>query len=195
MKKEEKKEEKNEEPTDSTTEESVVNETTENSQLNPNHRTVAISSLIAGYVLAAGFAVLLLTGSDSEEIVSDSSTIEEGEIVSAADVAVSENSVITLTGGGSIPWPAGKLWVDPGYSAIVGDEDLTAFVQTASFVDVNTPGQYKVIYTIKDPKTGKVMDSVERFVTVNQVELFPVEISLTMTAWKVLFWVMRKLPL
>ena len=53
------------------------------SQLNPNHRTVAISSLIAGYVLAAGFAVLLLTGSDSEEIVSDSSTIEEGEIVSA----------------------------------------------------------------------------------------------------------------
>ena len=56
--------------------------------MNPNHRTVAISSLIAGYVLAAGFAVLLLTGSDSEEIVSDSSNIEEGEIVSAADVAV-----------------------------------------------------------------------------------------------------------
>ena len=75
MKKEEKKEEKNEEPTDSTTEESVVDETTEDSQLNPNHRTVAISSLITGYVLAAGFAVLLLTGSDSEEIVSDSSNI------------------------------------------------------------------------------------------------------------------------
>jgi hypothetical protein len=168
MKKEEKKEEKNEEPTDSTTEESVVDETTEDSQLNPNHRTVAISSLIAGYVLAAGFAVLLLTGSDSEEIVSDSSNIEEGEIVSAADVAVADSSVITLTGGGSIPWPAGKLWVDPGYTAIVGDEDLTAFVQTASFVDVYTPGQYKVIYTIKDPKTGNVMDSVERFVTVNQ---------------------------
>ena len=50
----------------------------------------------------------------------------------------------------------------------MGDEDLTAFVETASFVDVSTPGQYKVIYTIKDPKTGKVMDSVERFVTVNQ---------------------------
>jgi len=162
------KEEKNEEPTDSTTEESLTEETTEDSQLNPNHRTVAISSLIAGYVLAVGFAILLLTGSDTEEVVSDSSNIEEGEIVSAADVAVTENSVITLTGGGSIPWPAGKLWVDPGYTAIVGDEDLTAFVQTASFVDVNTPGQYKVIYTIMDPKTGKVMDSVERFVTVNQ---------------------------
>ena len=162
------KEEKNEEPTDSTTEESLAEETTEDSQLNPNHRTVAISSLIAGYVLAVGFAILLLTGSDTEEVVSDSSNIEEGEIVSAADVAVTENSVITLTGGGSIPWPAGKLWVDPGYTAIVGDEDLTAFVQTASFVDVNTPGQYKVIYTIMDPKTGKVMDSVERFVTVNQ---------------------------
>ncbi|MDA8823953.1 DUF5011 domain-containing protein [Opitutales bacterium] len=162
------KEEKNEEPTDSTTEESLAEETTEDSQLNPNHRTVAISSLIAGYVLAVGFAILLLTGSDTEEVVSDSSNIEEGEIVSAADVAVAENSVITLTGGGSIPWPAGKLWVDPGYTAIVGDEDLTAFVQTASFVDVNTPGLYKVIYTIMDPKTGKVMDSVERFVTVNQ---------------------------
>ena len=168
MKKEEMKEEKNEEPTDSTTEESLTEETTEDSQLNPNHRTVAISSLIVGYVLAVGFAILLLTGSDTEEVVSNSSNIEEGEIVSAADVAVAENSIITLTGGGSIPWPAGKLWIDPGYTAIVGDEDLTAFVQTASFVDVNTPGQYKVIYTIMDPKTGKVMDSVERFVTVNQ---------------------------
>ena len=49
----------------------------------------------------------------------------------------------------------------------MGDEDLTAFVETASFVDVNTPGQYKVIYTIKDSKSGNVMDSVERFVTVN----------------------------
>lgn len=168
MKKEEKKEEKNEEPTDSTTEEIVTDETNEDSQLNPNHRTVAISSLIAGYVLAVSFAILLFTASSPEEIVTASSTIEEGEVVSAAVAAVSDNSVITLTGGGSIPWPAGKLWVDPGYSAIVGDEDLTAFVETASFVDVNTPGQYKVIYTIMDPKTGKVMDSVERFVTVNQ---------------------------
>ena len=61
----------------------------------------------------------------------------------------------------------GKLWVDPGYTAIDGDEDLTAFVETVSFVDVSTPGQYKVIYTVKDPKSGEVSDSVERFVTVN----------------------------
>jgi hypothetical protein len=168
MKKEEKNEEKNEEPTDSTTEESAVEETqTEDSQFNPKHRTVALSSLVAGYVLATGFAVLLFTSSDPEEIIQDGAVVEEGEMASAVEGAEGENSVITLTGGNSIPWTAGKLWVDPGYTAIVGDEDLTAFVETASFVDVNTPGQYKVIYTIKDPKTGSVLDSVDRFVTVN----------------------------
>ena len=68
-------------------------------------------------------------------------------MTSAVEGAEGESSVITLTGGNSIPWTMGKQWVDPGYTAIVGDEDLTAFVETASFVDVNTPGQYKVIYT------------------------------------------------
>ena len=169
MKKEETNEETTEETTDSTIEETTAADgISEESQLNPKHRTAALSSLIAGYVLALGFGLLLVMGTDEpEQITAENEVIEEGEMVSAVDAAEGESSVITLTGGNSIPWPAGKLWVDPGYSAIVGDEDLTAFVETASFVDVNTPGQYKVIYTIKDSKSGNVMDSVERFVTVN----------------------------
>ncbi|MBT5914753.1 MAG: DUF5011 domain-containing protein, partial [Opitutae bacterium] len=164
-----KKEEKNEEATDSTIEETSVDESqSEERELNPKHRTVALSSLAAGYALALGFGALLYWGSqqDPQVVVNDSIT-EEGEVVGASEGAEIESSVITLTGGTSIPWPVGKLWVDPGYSAIDGDEDLTAFVETVSFVDVSTPGQYKVIYTVKDPKSGEVSDSVERFVTVN----------------------------
>ena len=164
-----KKEEKNEEATDSTIEETSVDESqSEERELNPKHRTVALSSLAAGYALALGFGALLYWGSqqDPQVVVNDSIT-EEGEVVGASEGAEIESSVITLTGGTSIPWPVGKLWVDPGYSAVDGDEDLTAFVETVSFVDVSTPGQYKVIYTVKDPKSGEVSDSVERFVTVN----------------------------
>lgn len=164
-----KKEEKNEEATDSTIEETSVDESqSEERELNPKHRTVALSSLAAGYALALGFGALLYWGSqqDLQVVVNDSIT-EEGEVVGASEGAEIESSVITLTGGTSIPWPVGKLWVDPGYSAVDGDEDLTAFVETVSFVDVSTPGQYKVIYTVKDPKSGEVSDSVERFVTVN----------------------------
>ena len=164
-----KKEEKNEEATDSTIEETSVDESqSEERELNPKHRTVALSSLAAGYALALGFGALLYWGSqhDPQVVINDSIT-EEGEVIGASEEAEIESSVITLTGGTSIPWPVGKLWVDPGYSAIDGDEDLTAFVETVSFVDVSTPGQYKVIYTVKDPKSGEVSDSVERFVTVN----------------------------
>ncbi|MEJ6523462.1 MAG: DUF5011 domain-containing protein, partial [Opitutales bacterium] len=164
-----KNEEKNEEATDSTIEDTSVEESqSEATELNPKHRTIALSSLAAGYALALGFGALLLLGTDDpQQVTTDDSVTEEGELVAASEGADGESSVITLAGGTSIPWPVGKLWVDPGYTAIVGDEDLTAFVETASFVDVNTPGQYRVIYTIKDSKTGNVMDTIDRFVTVN----------------------------
>ena len=169
MKKEETDQQKNEEPTDSTTENTSPEEIQEESTvLNPKHKSLALSSLVAGYVLAVGFGLLLILGpSEKNDEVAEDIVSEEGEIISAAENQVPESSVITLTGGNSIPWPAGKQWVDPGYTAIVGDDDLTAFVETASFVDVNTPGQYKVIYTVKDPKSGDILDSVERFVAVN----------------------------
>ena len=103
---------------------------------------------------------------DPQVVVNDSFT-EEGEVVGAPEGTEKESSVITLTGGTSILWPVGKRWVEPGYKAIDGGEDLSSFVETVSFVDVSTPGQYKVIYTVKYPKSGEVSDSVERFVTVN----------------------------
>ncbi len=175
MKKEETDQEKNEKPTDSTTEESTIEESQEQTtELNPKHRSVALSSLIAGYALAAGFCLLLvLNPNDQDLVVENDVDAQEGEILSAEASEQELPSVITLTGGNSIPWPAGKQWVDPGYTAVVDGEDLTAFVETASFVDVNTPGQYKVIYTIKDSKTGDVLDSVDRFVTVNAGGFIP----------------------
>ena len=170
MKKEETDQEKNEKPTDSTTDDSNLEESTSDvAQLNPKHRTLALSSLAAGYVLAISFGLLLILGpNQSDELISqnDAEVVEEDVQLTEA-VEGNTDSVISLTGGNSIPWSLGKQWVDPGYTAIVDGEDLTAFVETASFVDVNTPGQYKVIYTIKDSKTGNVLDSVDRFVTVN----------------------------
>jgi hypothetical protein len=170
MKKEETDQEKNEKPTDSTTDDSNLEESTSDvAQLNPKHRTLALSSLAAGYVLAIGFGLLLILGpNQSDKLITqnDAEVVEEDVHLTEA-VEGNTDSVISLTGGNSIPWTLGKQWVDPGYTAIVEGEDLTAFVETASFVDVNTPGQYKVIYTIKDSKTGNVLDSVDRFVTVN----------------------------
>ena len=170
MKKEETDQEKNEKPTDSTTDDSNLEESTSDvAQLNPKHRTLALSSLAAGYVLAISFGLLLILGpNQSDELISqnDAEVVEEDVQLTEA-IEGNTDSVISLTGGNSIPWSLGKQWVDPGYTAIVDGEDLTAFVETASFVDVNTPGQYKVIYTIKDSKTGNVLDSVDRFVTVN----------------------------
>ena len=174
MKKEKTDEEKKIDQTDSTTEESGVSETPEEiEELNPKHRTLALSSLVAGYALAVGFGLLLILDSgDQDQTVNDDTELNSGEVLSAVETEENDLPVITLTGGGSIAWPAGKQWVDPGYSAIVEGEDLTAFVETASFVDVNTPGQYKVIYTIKDSNSGDVLDSVERFVTVNPGGIF-----------------------
>ena len=129
--------------------------------------------MVAGYALAVGFGLLLILDSgDQDQTVNNDTELNSGEALSAVETEENDLPVITLTGGGSIAWPAGKQWVDPGYSAIVDGEDLTAFVETASFVDVNTPGQYKVIYTIKDSNSGDVLDSVERFVTVNPGGIF-----------------------
>jgi len=63
MKKEETDQQKNEEPTDSTTENTSPEEIQEESTvLNPKHKSLALSSLVAGYVLAAGFGLLLILG-------------------------------------------------------------------------------------------------------------------------------------
>ena len=92
MKKEETNEETTEETTDSTIEESAEADViSEESQLNPKHRTAALSSLIAGYVLALGFGILLVMGTEeSEPIANEDEAIEEGEMVSAVDAAAGE---------------------------------------------------------------------------------------------------------
>jgi len=168
--------EKNDQKTDSTTEEeeNLVESEEQETQLDAKHRTPALASLVAGYTLALAFACLLAVGlnsggdSDNPEIVNptDLEQIEEGEISSAANVPQDEGSIISLSGGSSIAWPVGKQWVDPGYTAMIGDQDFTTSVETVSFVDHSQPGTYKVVYTVRDPNSEEV-HSTERFVTVN----------------------------
>ena len=165
-------EEKNDPQTDSTTEEeeALLESEEQETQLDPKHRTPALANLVAGYALALGFGILLVFGmsEDSAGELAGDEQIEEGEMASAAVVPQDEGEIISLVGGGSIPWKLGEQWQEPGYTANIDGEDFTSFVEVASFVDVTQPGQYKVVYTVKDPDNGEVLESLERFVTVNE---------------------------
>lgn len=46
----------------------------------------------------------------------------------------------------------GTQYVDPGYSAFVGDDDITSTVTVTGTVNVNTPGYYRLTYTAKNPE-------------------------------------------
>jgi len=166
-------EEKTENPTDSMIEEEV-----EETSINAKHRPFALGNLIGGYVLAVAFAALVAVGMSEEapadEVAADDeATVEEGELAGAAEGAEGEDEIISLVGGKSLAWPLGREWTDPGWTASLEGEDMTAFVETMDFVDINEPGQYKVIYTIKNPDTGEVVETKERFVTVNEGGFVP----------------------
>ena len=161
-------EEKTENPTDSMIEEEV-----EETSINAKHRPLALGNLIGGYVLAVAFAALVAVGMSDEVAADEEATVEEGELTGAAEGAEGEDEIISLAGGKSIAWPLGKEWTDPGWTASLEGEDMTAFVETLSFIDVNEPGQYKVIYTIENPDTGEVAETKERFVTVNEGGFVP----------------------
>jgi len=161
------KEETKENPTDS-----MIDEEVEETSINAKHRPIALGNLIGGYAFAVAFAVLVALGmsDDGVEVAQneDQETVDEGELAGAAEGAEGEDSIISLVGGKSIAWPLGKEWTDPGWTASVDGQDMTAFVEEMSFVDVNDPGQHKVIYTIKDSESGKVLETKERFVAVNE---------------------------
>ena len=166
-------EEKTENPTDSMIEEEV-----EETSINAKHRPLALGNLIGGYALAVAFAAIVAVGmseeAPAEEVAeAEEATVEEGELVGAAEGAEGEDEIISLVGGKSLAWPLGREWTDPGWTASLEGEDMTAFVETMDFVDINEPGQYKVIYTIKDPDTGAVVETKERFVTVNEGGFVP----------------------
>ena len=99
MKKEETDQVKNEKPTDSTTDDSNQEESTSDvAQLNPKHRTLALSSLAAGYVLAISFGLLLILGpNQSDELISqnDAEVVEEDVQLTEA-VDGNTDSVISL---------------------------------------------------------------------------------------------------
>ena len=163
--------EKNDQTTDSTTEEeeNLLESEEQETQLNPKHRTPALANLVAGYALALGFGILLAFGMGDENApdIVDGEVVNEGEVVSGLDVLPEEGEIISLLGDSSMDWPIGKDWVDPGYTAEIDGQDYTSFVRSAALVDVTKPGLYKVSYTVHDPKSGDVLESIDRFVTVN----------------------------
>jgi hypothetical protein len=166
--------EKNDQTTDSTTEEeeeNLLESEEQETQLDSKHRTPALANLIAGYALALGFGILLAFGMGGQgpEVIVDKEIVKEGETMAAVGATQDEGEIISLVGGPNIPWTVGELWDDPGYTATIDGEDHTPFVEIANFVDVSSPGQYKVIYTVKDSTSGEVLESLTRFVTVNPV--------------------------
>jgi hypothetical protein len=171
--------EKNDQKTDSMTEEeeeTLLESEEQETQLDAKHRRPALASLIGGYTLALAFGCLLAIvlssanspedGEVADKDFSDPEVVSEGEVVSGLNILPVESEIISLSGGSSIAWPIGKEWVDPGYTAMIDDQDFTPFVETVSFVDHSQPGTYKVVYTVRDPDTEEVHSS-ERFVTVN----------------------------
>ena len=125
------KEETQENPTDS-----MIDEEVEETSINAKHRPIALGNLIGGYAFAVAFAVLVFLGmsDDGVEVAQneDKETVNEGELAGAAEGAESEDSIISLVGGKSIAWPLGQEWTDPGWTASVDGEDMTAFVEELS---------------------------------------------------------------
>lgn len=66
--------------------------------------------------------------------------------------------VITLEGG-DILLSVGDEYEEPGFSAALGDEDLTANVEVSSDVDTSAPGFYVVVYSVADAE-GHVANEV-----------------------------------
>lgn len=66
--------------------------------------------------------------------------------------------VITLEGG-DVLLSVGDDYEEPGFSAALGEEDLTSNVEVMSNVDTSAPGFYTVIYSVAD-KEGHVANEV-----------------------------------
>lgn len=145
--------ENNDQTTDSTTEEveeNLLESEEQETQLDSKHRTPALANLVAGYVLALGFGLLLtfsMLNQTPEEIVT-------------------KGKIISLFGSESISWTEGMAWEDPGYKATLDGQDQTPFVDVDNNLDINQPGEYKVSYTFKDQDSLEVLETVHRTVTV-----------------------------
>lgn len=65
--------------------------------------------------------------------------------------ADNEAPVLTLTEGADYNHPAGVAYADPGYSAIDNrDGDISSHISTSGWVDIRTPGDYALTYTVTD---------------------------------------------
>lgn len=69
------------------------------------------------------------------------------KITTAGKTGITYYADIVLEEGETINWPIGKAWVEPGYSASVNGEDVTAAVAVIGTPDVNTPGAYSIYYS------------------------------------------------
>ena len=60
--------------------------------------------------------------------------------------------VITLEGDNIILMTVGDNFVDPGFSAALGDEDYTNNVKVTTDLDTSNPGFYTVTYSVANPE-------------------------------------------
>ena len=60
--------------------------------------------------------------------------------------------VITLDGDNTILMTVGDSYVEPGFSAALGDEDYTGNVKVTTDLDTSNPGFYTVTYSVANPE-------------------------------------------
>jgi hypothetical protein len=92
----------------------------------------------------------------------------QAEVTRIVKVVDKTAPVITLNGDNPMTINQGSKFIDPGFSAAdAGDGDVTDSVTVTGEVDVNIPGEYKLVYTVTDSSDNKV--EVTRIIKVMEV--------------------------
>ncbi|OHT47111.1 S8 family serine peptidase [Flavobacterium tructae] len=124
-----------------------VNNNANLSALVPNVQVSDFATLRIGtYIQTSGVTTLNYTGPVSYNVLAQSGNIEYWTLT-----IESAKPTITLLGNAVISIDKGCVYTDPGYTAVDNtNADITSSVIVSGTVDVNTPGQYVITYTVKD---------------------------------------------
>nr|WP_246594254.1 immunoglobulin-like domain-containing protein [Evansella tamaricis] len=80
----------------------------------------------------------------------------EGDATRVVRVVDTTAPIITLDGANPLSLDVGSPFVEPGYSAVDNlDGNLTDQVEVTGEVDVHSPGEYTLIYTVYDSEGNK----------------------------------------
>ncbi|WP_394776863.1 S8 family serine peptidase [Flavobacterium sp.] len=140
----------------------LVNNNANLSALVPNVQLSDFATLRIGtYIQNSGVTTLNYTAPVVYNVTAQNGTVENWTVT--IEVA---KPTITLLGDPTITIDKGCVFVEPGYTATDNlNTDLTASVVVSGTVDVNTTGQYTLIYTVKDALLNETI--VTRLVNVS----------------------------